>query len=357
MANTVPADFRPYVSGEEKIEEYIRSGGHGTAPYWNGVKTAALNLNHLMGYSVKPVILQHGEASIPWSSGVVTWAKYVVRIPRLVDRRTLRVEVTAAASAGTFQVRGTIGAGASSAFTTATAGPATVSFDVDFTGYEYQVLTLEMKLSTAGNFLPYTVYAYSKPLMAGGTTISLPTNGPVIYTPQDEDQYAVDLPLTVAMMGDMSQACQGMFKDNVGAIVNWSYWANHATLPTADLGAAAPYDSSNPFPAKTIGQYIYTPREGVTRLKVFAAARLDNYASNPGKITVWWRGDTNLSTSVDVGASTTDFSAFNWEVWEMSVRVPQGNGPFYLDLRGRGSSEGTLYVQSFAAFEDSGTVT
>lgn len=359
MANTVPAEFRPYVSGEEKIGEYIRSGSFDSSPYWNGVGTAAENFNHLLAYTRKPVINQNGAASIPWTTGVVTWAKYIVRIPDLPGRSALRVEVNASASAGTFEVRGTIGGAATSAYSTATGGPATVTIDVDFPNspYRWQILTLEMKLSTSGNFLPTSVYAYQKPLTAGGTTITFPASGPALYTPQDPDQYGVDMPLTVAMMGDMSRGCQALFKDTAGAIVNWSYWHSHAVISTADVGAMAPYDSSDPFPAKTIGQYIYVPREGVTRLKVFAAARLDNYSANPGKLTVWWKGSSVLDTSVDVSTATTDWTSFGWELWELSVRVPQGNGPFYLDLRGRGSSEGTLYIQSFAAFEDEETIT
>lgn len=366
MSNFAGADFRPFVTGEEKIGTYIRSGGYGSAPYWNGMLIAASNFNHLLAYSYKPVIDQHGLATITYSGASITWAKYVVRIPSLVNRDTFRVEVVATTTAGrTFTVSGSIAGGSTgSSAATASGGTATVNIPCAKTD-DYQLLTLTFVLSGNGDFLPTSVLGYSAPEAAGGIALdtirSATASGAPqgTYTPQAtaaSSQYGVDNPLSVAMISDMSRGLQGLFKDNVGSVVNWSFWRNHATLTTDDRGAYM-INSATVTSPKTMCEYIYYPRQGVRKLHVFAAARLKGYVATPGKLSVNWRtGDPSVDP-VDVSTSTTVFTSGSWEIWRGELGVPQTSGPLYLQVRGQAVANGPLYLQAFAAFEDFDTVT
>lgn len=354
MSHEAPTKFRPFVSGEERILGFIRAGGQATTPYWNGLNTAARNFNHLLAYSAKPLVEQHGSATISWTSGSpILWASYVVRSATLHNRRTVRVEVTATTTTATqFRIYGRL-EGQSNVTGSLTASGGTCTIDVGTVdGSIWDVLTLGFDLDVAGSITVTDVRVYATP-----TTSPLPTTravqgtsgkytGPV-YTPQDVDQYDVDDPLSVNMMSDLSVGLQGMYHDNVGAVVNWSWWGDRGTYLSQAVGLLVP----NKNVVEAVCQYIYYPRPGAKYLTAFVAAHLHGYTSHAGEIRVDWRGASNENL-VPVTDSTTSILRGDWAVWEYNILVPDAAGPLYLEVRGRGSSDGDLVIQGVAIYEN-----
>lgn len=368
VVNFAPQDFRPFVTGEEGIDSPIRVGGYASSPYWNGALTAANNFNHLLAFSSKPVIQQYGSADLVYVATAITFAKYVIKIPSLMNRRVLRVEVTGSTLGGaSFTPSATLTGGSQSGSGTGAAtlsgGTSTINVSCPKTD-DFQLLTLSFVMSAADTFRLTSVVAYSAPLAVSGGGADLgtlaaanvvvsgiyPYEGQPLYTPQatlNTPQYDANLPLTVAMMSDLTVGLQGMFRDNTSPLVNWSYWFNHATIATTDVGLRNDYDGLNTS-LVPVAQYIYWPRQGVRKLKIFAAARQD--VSGTGKLSSDWRGLTSVD-SVNVATTTTNFAHGSWVIWGGDLAVPQSGGPVYLEIRGQAASTGSMYVQSFAAFE------
>lgn len=371
MSNWAPEAFRPYMAGEERQGQPIRAGSYDSAPYWNGIRTAAENFNHILAFAYKPIVNQTGSATLSYTGSSKTFAKYVIWVPRLYSRNKVRVRVTGTTTGGaTFTVSGSIDSG-SSASSTATASGGVATLDITSpTLDDFGILTLTFVMSATSDLTitNVTVFSAQEAISGGGATLPAlqdmcsafsPALSPsALYTPQGTldapvgNQYREGFPLNVAMVGDMQLGLQAAFRDLVAPVTNWSCWSDYSTLTTAGLGAAREYDSAvvDPVP---FCQYIYFPRDGVQNLRIFATARV---TAGTGKLSVRWRTSSQVSTPITVSATTTDFSSGNWTIWNDSLRVPPGPGPVYLEVRGSKASSGILYLQSFAAFEDSTTV-
>lgn len=353
MSHTAPTKFRPFVSGEERINGFIRVGDQATSPYWNGLRTAALNFNHLLAYSMKPLVEQHGSATISWASGpAILWASYVLRAATLHNRKSVRVEVTATTTTATqFRIYGTL-EGQTPVTGSMTTSGSTCTIDVGSVDDIWDVLTLGFDLNAGGSITVTDVRVYASP-----SSSPLPTTRSVqgtsgkftgpIYTPQDDDQYLVDNPLSVGMMSDMTVGTQGMYRDNVGALVNWSWWGNRGTYLSQSVGLVVP----NANIPTAICQYIYYPRPGTKYLTAFVQGHLHGYTSHAGEIRIDWRGASNENI-VPVISTSTSILRGDWAVWEYNILVPEGAGPLYLEIRGRGSVDGDLIIQGAAIYEN-----
>lgn len=357
MSNYAPDQFRTFVSGEESIGSFIRSGGLNTSPYWNGGTTAAANFNHLLANSHKPIIEQCGSATIPWVENPnIPFATYVVRAPRLHNRRTLRVEVTATTTTPIrFQIHANL-YGQSTFTSSVTSSGGTAICDVETLDDSlWDTLTLGFTLDEAGDFTVTHVRAYSLPSGTDLGTIQevigtgFVLNGPV-YTPQDLAQWGVDEPLTVAMVSDLVVGLRGMYRDNLGALVNWCWWGDQTEYVTGEDGLKINYSATIYAPVAR-SQYIYYPRPGVKFLTCFVMAHVTDYASAAGYLSFNWIGSTS-GVKAPIVSGTSTVTRGSWAVWEYNLRVPESSGPIYLDLRGMGSTDGSLIIQSVAVFEN-----
>lgn len=367
MSNYAPESFRPFMGGENRQGTPIREGSYDSAPYWNGIRTAAENFNHILAFAQKPIINQVGGGQIVYSGSSITFAKYVVWVPRLYSRTKLRVRVTATTTGGTtFTVSGSVDGGAT-ASSSATSSGSTAVLDVVTTTDAFGLLTLTFVMSANATLTITRVVAFSMPEAISGGNATLPDVQTMcspggtqtwwpspLYTPQDTSlQYREGFPLSVAMMGDMQLGLQAAFRDLVSPLVNWSVWDDHSTLTTANKGARIAYASTIPEPVPFC-QYVYFPRAGVQKVRVFVAARV---TAGSGEIQARWRGSSlGTGSTTTVSATTTDFSLGNWAVWNVLMDVPQVRGPLFLDIRGAKGSSGTMYVQSVAVFEDNETI-
>lgn len=370
MSNIAPEKFQPFVTGEERIGTYIREGGSTSPPYWNGMLTAARNFNHLLAFSTKPLIEQHGEATISWTAGTKAFASYIIRAPRLHDRKYLRVAVKATTGGGAtqFKIWGEL-EGWTSYDSPMTASGSTAEVDVGGLQDDFNVLTLSFELDAPGTVTITDVRAYSKPHPASGGSATLSTTKESqdtwfgsyfyqtpIYTPQDTDtagQYIQDAPLTVAMMSDLSVGLQGMYRDNVGALVNWAWWGDQAAYATTTAGLSIPASiGARPV---AVAQYIYYPRPGVKYLTAFVQGHTDGYVSAPATMQVDWKGNATRPIA-QIASATTDFDREQWVVWAYNIPVIDNAGPIYLEVRARGSSEGNCIIQGVSVYENSDEV-
>lgn len=366
--NIAPEKFKPFVTGEERIGSYIRVGGSASTPYWNGMLTAARNFNHLLAFSRKPLIEQHGSATIAWTSNPnKPFASYVIRMPNLHDRKTVRVEVTATTGGGAsqFKIFGTL-EGQLTFNSSLTASGSTATVDVSYVdGSFYDVLTLGFTLDFAGTITITDVRAYSAPdaVSSGEATLTTTKESQdswaagdryqtPVYTPQDTDtdgQYIEDAPLSVAMMSDLMVGLQGMYRDNMGALVNWAWWGDRAAYvtTTAGLSVSASIGTS----PVAVAQYIYYPRPGVKYLTAFIQGHTDGYVSAAATIQIDWKGNATRPVA-PIAVATTDVDREQWAIWEYNIPVPDNAGPIYLEVRARGSTDGACIIQGVSIYEN-----
>lgn len=347
--NTIPTEFVPLAVGAMDVGRYIQKGGETSGAYLKGMADLASNHNYLLAKSGHVVVNQTDVASIAWAAGDIKWAEYRVRIPKLLNRLTLTVKVTATSTGGNYQVRAKIGATTTAYSVAAASGTQTLTIALDNTTAidDYDYLELEFKMSAAGNFLPTQVLAYST--WQTGALDSLSAAGTPYQTacvPQDPNQYNVDEPLAVTMLKDMAAGAKHMHAMNMRCIANWSLWANWTSINSLDAGLAIERDAAITR-AAMVRQFIYVRRDGVNNINWFVRCRLDGYTATPGKIVVDWLEHSTID-ALDVNSSSS--------VWyEQGVQVPNTMSPGLLRLAGLGGESvgKTLYIHSFAIWDSS----
>lgn len=351
MANTIPTEFMPFVTGAAGTGRFIQEGGQTSAPYLRGVADMAANHNWLLARSGHVQVNQTGLATIAFTSGggEIPFAEYPYRIPRLADRDELVIHVTGIASAGTFQVRA-ITSVATSAWTTGIAsGTASIivgarpSGPNDLTEY----VTLEFQMSGSAKFSVLRVQAYSRAYtgtLAALSAVGAPWQSTCV--PQDSDQYDENRALSVGQVRELIAGNNAMFLGNARAIVNWCVWTNYKNIDTLDGGYRVPRVSGRVQPVP-VTQFLYTPREGVRDIEIVTRGRVDNYSGSggPGVIAMGFGSSTPYYETVT--ASTSD-----WQSGSISDRdFPDGRQ--FLTLRGRGAntSNEDLYIHAVAVFD------
>lgn len=354
MANTIPTEFMPFVTGALGTGRYIQEGGQTTAPYLRGVSDLASNHNWLLARSGHVQVNQAGFATIAYTvaGGAIPFAEYPYRIPRLSDRSELIIHVTGSASVGTFQVRAITSAGTSAWTTGIASGTATIiaaatpSDHLDPSEY----VTLEFQMSTDGNFSVTLVQAYSRAYT--GTLDALSAVGAPYQStcvPQDIDQYDENRALSVTQMRDLVAGNNAMFLGNVRALVNWCVWTNYKNLNTFDGGYRVPRVSGR-VQTVPVTQFMVTQREGTRAIEINTRARVDNYSGGggPGVVAMGFGSDTPYYKNVT--ASTSDWMT----VGTISGRdYPSSGQRHYLTLRGKGANTATedLYIHAVAVFD------
>lgn len=347
MANTIPSEFTPFVTGAMDVGRYIQKGGETSAPYLKGVADLAANHNYLLGKISRQIIAQADTATIAWTTGTINWAQYKIRMPKLVDRSLIRVGVTATCSAGTYQVRGTTAAGTTAWTTAASSG--TQFFDVTFDPaladvFGFDDLLLDFQMSTAGDFLPTAVIAFWAPLSGTGSTLEAagaPWQTTCVY--QDTDQYAVDAPLSVVQVQELLSGLNHMYSAYKRCVANWSAWFDWANKNTYDGGIKAAYDAGFTR-TRTVRQFKFAPRylpTGLNRLNCFVTARTDNYTGTAGRISL-----SNIDSAEPATVTIPSASAT-----EEYLNPPSAPGYLALGGRGGGGAGEDLYILRFSIWD------
>lgn len=335
--------------------QYIHTGGDVASPWRNGLTVAAMNHNTVMARLGHVKVSQVEKPNVITGPGPLTFCAYPYIIPTIPRRDQLTVKVKATTTGGTtYRIRATTSAG-TSAFSAFTASGSSVSVNVDAAESTWDVVTVEAELNGAGNFRPGEVYIVQKPFTTTdlGTYESFPANPR--HIPQDQGQYSADRALPVASMRDLLASQDEHFYNNVRTIVNQCHWVNHATIGTLDAGLASIAYNSSINTTQPLMEWIYWPRPGVKAVRVFVAARTDNYGSDGGLVSVGFRDGPSINGGfpLEIQTATSDFSVGNWAIDNELLRVPESPGPHYITLRGYAPGSGTtLYVQGVGIIED-----
>lgn len=343
------AEFRPFVAGAFKPNQYIQAGGQTSTPYLRGVQDLAYNHNTLVANVQHELVAQHANDSFPaitYTATPISFAKYIIYIPGGLGRTALNIKVVADCSVATYAVRGVTGAATGTMSTpVATGVEATCTVTVDAGGFK--LLTLDFELSAGGTFTPQSVYVTLDPYAS--TTLSFVNTNVV---PQDVDQYGADRPLAVVMLRDLIRTNNQLYLEHRRCIQNWSYWGDwaHATTPvtTADVGLNGPTDTRNT--KQVISQLYYRPKQGVKQLALFAAGRTKSYPTTTEGI--YFRFSSDMPwVGAGFATATTVTTEGSWAIWDVSLPVPNNStSPIYVDI-GVESSSNKAYTQAFAVYE------
>jgi hypothetical protein len=363
--------FRPYRANNFASQRAVQVGADTASPYLRGTGDFAYNQNTLWGQIGHPLIsdAQGTAVTMTLANTDYDFAVYKFPIPTYLNsgtssgRKYLHVEMMAYTSAGTAQLKGRVGniAGTTTAGTTfSTVNPSTVSMDVPIEhGSQYDYIILTVRGTSAGATLSiYGVWAWIKPFtsaadLGSGTAVLRNTH----HHPVDSSvQMAVNMPITVHDMRSFSQTNDQMYRQNVRGLVTYCCQKNYGTLFAAstDTTSALTLESSpsGTSERKSVREWLYFPRQGVTGLAVFMDAYVNSWASSADNITmnIGFKGFRPNSYTINK-ASALSSSSWLVEAYGNQIEVPNGPGPYFLQLGLDPTKTKTVTIMALSIFE------
>lgn len=307
-----------------------------------GTKEIARNNNHLLDEAVHVVVAQVGEpvSTITYSASTITWAKYCIQVPavrmKTNGNSVLVINVVATTTASRqFRVRGVTSAatGTFSGWTASAAEAtayveATTGIDVtdsDGSADVFRVLQLDVELDGAGDFIPSAVYVYDAPAdNSSAYAAEADAHKTDIAFQQNTTAWDTDSPLNVQSIREVIAANNYVYAHSYNTVAALTTWADYSTLTTADAGlfliSSASYTGTEP-----LMQLRYWPRQGVNKLRVSIAGRVDNWTTGKdGKVIVGFSNAEEKITAT-IATATTVFTAGSWAYWAGELPVPKGN--------------------------------
>jgi hypothetical protein len=344
MSYTTDGLFRPLRPGDFQPRRIIQQGGQTSGSYTKGIQDLALNQLALWARTA-PIVIQDAKHAIVACDDPdvpYVFAFYRHFMPCLLNdtaatgRRFLQVEVTAKAAAGTewtpylyTDAQYIVGTPSD------TSGAVQTTFSlvqIDGDQPDFLILYLSRKGGDDEiDVFEVTARVFQMPAGALGTLGNVAGEH---FSPVDSTLEPVATrALTVQMAQALVEANQNLHERNGRSIVSYCQWCNWG--PTAFTPVVSPlhvftFSRTNLNQAES-HEWVYFPRPGVRRLRVFCDAYMIGHVSEEGRLRLGFDGlDDSLEIEVEKGVA---FDAFNWSMSGGYLNVPQGaSGPLFLSL-------------------------
>jgi len=360
--------FRPYRDGEFDPQRPVIIGAETSGNYRRGTQDIAYNQNTLWGQIGHPLINDAQGVNITLTAAATNYdvAVYKFPIPWYLNsgtssgRKYLKVSMVASVSAGTATLKGRVGtlAGTTTAGSTFGAAVSTVTMNIPIDhGSQYDYVILTLRGTSAGAVVSlYGIFGWILPFTSaadlGSGTAAYRAD---IYHPVDSTaQTAVNMPLNVHLMRSYNQANEVMYRQNVRPVVTYCNQKNYGTLFAASTGTGqiSMVMGSSASTRQTSREWLYFPRQGVVGLAVFIDAYVSAWASAADNCTV----NVGFSGFPPYRFTVNKANAFSSSTWLVenfgnTISVPNGPGPYFLQIYPESNSNKTVNLMGVSIFE------
>lgn len=337
------AKFRPFRHGDFGQRRPIQQGGQTTSPYAKGIQDLAYNQLTLWGQTAPVVVddCKEGEVVCTTADTQYVFALYRHFLPGLLNedaasgRRYLEVKVTAKCPASSkWYLRGVTSDGttavAADSNTLGNLETITMNVELPYSGLDYLLLTMGASDDAT------TVEIFGVTARVKQVSGNLGTLGDVAgqyFSPVDSTIEPTDTrPLHVQFARSLTGANQNLYNRNGRSIVSFCQWGNWGTSIGAGVTSSLDiftFSRTNLNQAMT-HEWVYFPRAGVRRLRVFCDAYMVGWTSEAGELALGFNDMGNaisIDVQTDLGLKDTAFPTDG-----DYLEVPPGPGPHFLRL-------------------------
>ena len=365
MANSQDGsgDFYPVKQASFFTKTPIREGQAATTP--RGTLDLQSGMNTLYGQA-QPLAMQMFADSAVQHTGDTTTTRMLLYRDEpmnlsqgLRDNLEVQVYTVVTGSGGTLYVETSQGTASTAA---SAAGWTTVNAAIGTTGIE--TIVIKVALTSGSDTFTIRSVRWGRQQLAVATAITENDDGD--FTPQDDDQWSENYPMTVGMTRDAAWNTFFFMRNLRRHPVAFCHPLNTHDVGTGRTSPQSPLYVNSDAPTHIMSWY-YTRRDFVKQLKVYMTGYTQDYTSNAASFALHWAVDADkgddatyvydlahdgktwdfLDTDeVDDDTDGTKEYQVEAQLWptqdsdaDNQLLIPQGSGPHELQLWGKRSSD------------------
>lgn len=365
---------RPWVIGDFVRSSRIIVGDESSAPYRRGCHDLAKNANTLMARLRKPLVTdcQDSTALITLTTSFQTFGWYVLRVPGINGRTTLRTQMRIGTTiGGTYEVKVSfipVSGTTRTATYSGTTANGWISWDTTslLEGETYIVKLEARYTAVGGSWTPQAIYIDQ--LSNTSATLSGMSWTLEGVHPLDVDQYEDNQALSVIMARECLHNNNVLYASQTNTVASAARWHIHTsgTTSTVATGLRTWYGPSTVFASASIGgkvglikEWLYYPRPGVKNLLVYANGFVTSWgsSSDTAQFTLRFKNHEELRLPFTIAQATANYAVGNWVLFGSELRVPDVGGPLRLQLFGGYPTASRFgYIQTLTMIEAAPTI-